>query len=117
MSTSEKISLLIAALFGMTVSLAVSAFVPESRWTILQWLLVVPFTGSMQDLVGPTYVAFHRGLFYAITATFHALFLVLILFLVYRLAPRLRRRAWLTMALLLIVDIVFMVVVLPAGTD
>ena len=75
MSTSEKISLLIAALFGMTVSLAVSAFVPESRWTILQWLLVVPFTGSMQDLVGPTYVAFHRGLFYAITATFHALFL------------------------------------------
>jgi hypothetical protein len=110
-------SVLIAALFGLTVSLVVSAFVPESRWTILQWLLVVPFTGSMQDLVGPTYVAFHRGLFYAITATFHALFLMLILLLVYRFAPRLRRRAWFTMAVLLLVDIVFMVYVFPAGTD
>jgi hypothetical protein len=117
MSASNRVQLLIAFLVGATVCITVSTLVPEDRWTILQWLSVVPLTGSFYKAFSQEYVSFHIRWFYTIAATFHGLLITLILFLAYRLVPRLRRRAWLTLVFLIIVDTVLMVTAFPAGPD
>ncbi len=109
---------LIGFLSGIAVSLLVSGYVPEDRRTILQWYFVVPLAGSAQDFISPNFASQHRLLLYSVSALLHGLFVALLLILAFRLIPRLTlARMALTLATVVIIDIAFMVFLVPAGPD
>ena len=109
---------LIGFLAGITISLLASGYVPEDQWTILQWYFVVPVKGSMEVLVGSNYVSQHRFLVLLFCAILHGFFVALLLVLAFRLVPRLTlARMALTLTAVAIIDIAFMLFLLPAGPD
>lgn len=108
----------IGFLTGIAVSLLVSGYVPEDRWTILQWYFVVPLAGSAQDFIGPNFASLHRFLLYSVSAILHGLFVALFVILSLKFVPRLTpTRLAITMVAVVIVDIAFMVLLVPAGPD
>ena len=109
---------LIGFLSGITVSLFVSGYVPEDRWTILQWYFVVPLTGLVHDLIAPQWAFRHQFLLYCFSAILHGLFVALLLTLAFRLVPRLTPlKMVITLVALVVIDIAFMVFWLPGGPD
>ena len=102
---------------GVAVSLLVSNLVPADDWTTLQWLFVGVTKVAMERLISPEYVSVHRKFIYVISAGLHGALLATVLFLGYTFLPRLRRLAGLSLALLVVVDVVLMVIAFPARPD
>lgn len=109
---------LIGFLSGITISLLVSGYIPEEKWTILQWYFVGVLKVSSEALVGPNYVSLHWFMVLLFSALLHGLFVALLLISAFRFVPRLTlARMAFILATIVIIDIAFMVFLVPAGPD
>jgi hypothetical protein len=113
MRTGKAALVSIAFAVGIVAFSAVTAFVPETGWKGFHMMFVLLAARLIEGSFGVPIPA-HRGFVYALAAVIHG-FLIAVLFLFALLfIPRLGRRgAGLTLAVLVIIDVVLLVLVSP----
>ena len=98
-----------AATFGI-----VTAFVPETSWKGFHVMFVLLAVRIMEGLFGSQFASSHRLLLCGLAAVLHGLVIALLVSPVLLFMPRLgRRAAGLTLATLVILDVVLLVLVFP----
>jgi hypothetical protein len=105
---------LIAFAVGVLTFGTVTTFVSESGWKGVHVMFVLLAARLMEGLFGVASVSAHRGFMYALAAVLHGFLVALTFLFVLLFAPRLSRRgAWVTLVILVVVDVALLVLTSP----